>query len=152
LSKTEGNGPSPSLTPNENIANISKFYDVEVKEQKLAQEVIQLQLVVLLIFAVITFAVKGTSQFVLAVLSGGGISVINGALLAWRMSRSTLLSVQNANQQLRHMYFYAAERFLVVVLLLGICIATMKSMSLVILGSFVLGQSILLAARLIIKK
>jgi len=149
LSKTEGNEHASSLTQHENIANISKFYDVGVKEQKVALKVLNLQIVVLLIVAGMTYAMKETSQYVLAVLSGGGISVINGTLLAWRMSRSALLSIQNAQQQLRLMYFYAAERFLVVVLLLAICFVAMKSMPLVVLGSFVLCQAVLLTGRLI---
>ena len=152
MSNPEGNNPSPSLTGNENIANISKFYDVGVKEQDVALKVVNLQVVVLLIVATITYAIKETPQHALAVLSGGGISVMNAALLYWRMSRSALLSVQDANQQLRLMYFYAAERFLVVVLFLGICFALLKTMPLVILGSFVLGQSILLIGRLIFVK
>jgi hypothetical protein len=46
------------------------------------------------------------------------------------------------------MYFYAAERFLVVVVLLGLCMAALKLSPLSLLGGFVMGQAVLLAARL----
>ena len=105
-------------------------------------------MVVALAGAGIAYGMEGTPQFALAVLSGGGVSVVNGALLAWRMSRAALSSVQNAHHQLRLMYFYAAERFLVVVALLGLCMAVLKLTPLAVLGGFVMGQAALLAARL----
>jgi len=107
-----------------------------------------MQIAVTLGIAAIAYGIKGTPQFALAVLSGGGVSVVNGAMLAWRMSRAALSSVQNAHHQLRLMYFYAAERFLVVVMLLGLCMAALKLSPLALLGGFVMGQAVLLAARL----
>ncbi|BCK88917.1 hypothetical protein MIZ01_2723 [Sideroxyarcus emersonii] len=49
------------------------------------------------------------------------------------------------------MYFYAAERFLAVVALLGISLAVLKLSPLAVLSGFVLGQTVLLAARLLMK-
>jgi ATP synthase protein I len=109
-----------------------------------------LQIVVTLIGASIAYSIKGTPQFAIAVLSGGGISVLNGALLAWRMTRETLHPAPEA--QLRLLYFYAAERFLVVVALLGLCIAVLKLLPLALLGGFVMGQAVLPAGRLFLSR
>jgi hypothetical protein len=120
------------LTPPENAAIIAALFDVEaplkieVREKKIAHQVVMLQIVVTLIGASIAYSMKGTPQFAIAVLSGGGISVLNGALLAWRMTRETLHPAPEAHHQLRLLYFYAAERFLVVVVLLCLCIAVLK--------------------------
>lgn len=149
LSKNVGDEPQQCLTPPENAAIIAALFDVEAaKEKKLARQVLRLQMLATLIVAGIAYVLKGTPQFALAVLSGGGISVVNGALLAWRMSRAALTSVQNAHHQLRLMYFYAAERFLVVAVLLLLCMAALKLSPFALLGGFVMGQAVLLAARL----
>jgi hypothetical protein len=90
-------------------------------------------------------------QNAIAVLGGGGISILNGALLAWRMTRAAQRPVHDAHQQLRLMYFYAAERFLAVVVLLGLILVVLKDSPLMVIGGFVLGQATLLAARLLLK-
>jgi len=148
LSKNVGDESTQCLTPPENAAIIAKLFKVEAKEKKIARQVLRLQIMTTLIFAGIAYGLEGTPQFSLAVLSGGGISVVNGALLAWRMSRAALTSVQNAHHQLRLMYFYAAERFLVVTVLLGFFMAVMKLLPLALLSGFVVGQAVLLIARL----
>lgn len=148
MSKNVGDEPQQCLTPPENAAIIAALFDIEAKENKLARQVLGLQVVVTLAITVVAYGIEGTPQFALAVLSGGGVSVVNGAMLAWRMSRAALSSVQNAHHQLRLMYFYAAERFLVVVVLLGLCMVALKLSSLALLGGFVMGQAVLLAARL----
>lgn len=148
MSKNVGDEPQQCLTHPENAAIIAALFDVEAKEKKLARQVLGLQMVATLVVAGIAYGMKGTPQFALAVLSGGGVSVVNGALLAWRMSRAALSSIQNAHHQLRLMYFYAAERFLVVVVLLGLCMATLKLSPLALLGGFVIGQAVLLVGRL----
>jgi len=89
-------------------------------------------------------------QHVVALLSGGGVSVLNGVLLIWRMFRA-MPDAFDVHQQLRLMYFYAAERFLLVVLVLGICLAVMKSALFAVLVGFILGQGALLMARLIFR-
>lgn len=148
MSKSVGDGLQQRLTPPENAAIIAALFNVEAKERKLARQVLGLQMVVTLVISAMAYGAKGTPQFALAVLSGGGVSVVNGAMLAWRMSRAALSSVQNAHHQLRLMYFYAAERFLVVVMLLGLCMVALKLSPLALLGGFVAGQAVLLAARL----
>lgn len=138
------------LTPPENAVIIAALLDVEAEEKKIAHQVILLQLAVTLIGASIAYCIKSSPQIAIAVLSGGGVSIVNAALLAWRMSRAALHPAQEAHQQLRLMYFYAAERFLVVFVLLCICIAVLKLSSLALLGGFVMGQAVLLAGRFIL--
>lgn len=148
MSNSVGDEPQQGLTPPENAAIIAALFDVEAKEKKLARLVLGMQMAATLVAAAIAYGINGTPQFALAVLSGGGVSVVNGAMLAWRMSRAALSSVQNAHHQLRLMYFYAAERFLAVVVLLGLCMVALKLSPLALLGGFVTGQAVLLAARL----
>ncbi len=50
------------------------------------------------------------------------------------------------------MYYYAAERFLAVMVLLGVCMAVLKFSPLAVLGGFVVGQAVMLTARLFLKK
>lgn len=150
MSKEVGDIQQQSLTPSGNAAIIPAFCDAEAKEKKLARQVVGLQFTATLIVAGMAYAMNSVPQLTLAILSGGGVSVINGALLAWRMSRAALTSVQNAHHQLRLMYFYAAERFLVVGVLLGLCIAVLNLFPLAVLGGFVIGQAVLLTARLFI--
>ncbi len=146
------------LTPSEIAAIIPALLDVEEKERKIARQVVWLQIMVTLTAASIAYSTKGAPQFPLAVLSGGGVSVINGAMVAWRMSRSALYPVRDkddfhaAHQQLRLLYFYVAERLLVVVVLLGLCMAVLKLSPPGLLTGFVMGQSTLLVARLLLKK
>jgi len=148
LSKDVGDAQQQCLTPPENAAIIAALFDVEAKEKLIARQVILLQMVVTLIGASIAYSIKGTPQFAIAVLSGGGISVVNGALLAWRMVRAALHPAHEAHHQLRLMYFYAAERFLVVVALLCLCITVLKLTPLALLGGFVMGQAVLPVGRL----
>ncbi len=147
-----GNIQQQSLTPPLNAAIIAALFDAEAKEKRLVRLVIGLQMMVTLVVATIALGMEETPQFILAVLSGGGVSVINGALLAWRMSRAALSPVQDAHHQLKTMYFYAAERFLVVVALLGLCLTVLKLSPSAVLGGFVMGQAVLLAARLFLNK
>lgn len=148
MSKDVGDAQQQCLTPPENAAIINAHFDVEAKEKKIARQVILLQMVVTLIGASIAYSIKGTPQFAIGVLSGGGVAVVNGALLAWRMVRAALHPAHEAHHQLRLMYFYAAERFLVVIVLLCLCIAVLKLSPLALLGGFVMGQAVLPVGRL----
>lgn len=139
------------LTPPLNAAIILALLKAEVQEKKLARKIVGLQVLIILAAAGAAYGWKSSPQYAIAVLGGGGVSVLNGALLAWRMSRAALHSAHDAHQQLRLMYFYAAERFLAVVALLGICLAVLKFSPLSVLGGFVLGQAVLLAGRLLFK-
>jgi F0F1-type ATP synthase assembly protein I len=148
---SEGNTDPGSLTPQLNAGIIRALFKAEVQEKKLARKVVGLQALTVLAAAGVAYGWKGSPQYAIAVLGGGGVSVLNGALLAWRMSRAALHSAQNAHQQLRLMYFYAAERFSVVIALLGICLALLKFSPLAVLCGFVMGQAALLVGRLLIK-
>lgn len=139
------------MTPPINAAIIAALFEAEAKEKKLARKVVWLQMAVTIASAGIAYGTEGTPQFAMAVLSGGAVSVLNGVLLAWRMSRAALASAHDAHLQLRLMYFYAAERFLVVVALLAVCMAALKLSPIPVLGGFVLGQAALLSARLLFR-
>ncbi|MFH2140512.1 MAG: ATP synthase subunit I [Pseudomonadota bacterium] len=139
------------LTPRENAAIIPPLFLAEEQEKKSARQVIWLQMLVTLSAAGAVMAWGSSPQNAIAVLGGGGISILNGALLAWRMSRATQRPVHDALQQLRLMYFYAAERFLAVVVLLGLVLVVLKDSPLMVISGFVLGQATLLAARLLLK-
>lgn len=141
-----------SLTPPLNAAIIPALFKAEAQEKRLARKVLGLQVLVALIATgVVAYGWEGSPQYAIAVFGGGGVSVLNGALLAWRMSRAALYPVQDAHQQLRLMYYCAVERFLAVVISLGICMTVLKLLPLGVLSGFVLGQSVLLAARLLLK-
>lgn len=146
------------LTPPENAAIIVSLFAVEAREKRLARLVVSLQVGVTLIAAGIAYSLNGTPHYALAVFCGGLVSVLNGALLAWRMTRASLHSAHEAHhpsgahRQLRLMYFYAAERFLAVVVLLGLCLAVLGLAPLAVLCGFVMGQAALLAARLFLNK
>jgi len=146
------------LTPPESAPIIATLCAIEAKEKMLARQVVVLQVAMALIAAGIVYSLNGTQQYALAVLCGGWVSALNGTLLAWRMSRLAQHSTHEAyhsggaHRQLRLMYFYAAERFLAVVVLLGLCMAALKLPPLAVLGGFVMGQAVLLAARLFLNR
>lgn len=140
------------MTPNLNAAIIASLLIAEDKEKNLAKEVFWLQVAAILVATGITaYFSKNSQQIAIAVLCGGGVSVLNNALLAWRMTRAAMYSNHDAHQQLRLLYFYAIERFLVVIVLLGICLVIIKFYPLGVMGGFVMGQTVLLLARLILK-
>lgn len=151
MSKEVGDLSQERLTPPENAAIIRALFDAEIKEKRLARRVVGLQLVVVLTVATVAYVIGKTPQYAMAVLSGGAVSVLNGALLAWRMTRAAQASAHDAHLQLRLMYFYAAERFMVVAALLALCMAVLKLSPLAVLGGFVLGQAALLSARLLLR-
>lgn len=146
------------LTPPESTTIIANLFAEEAREKGLARRVAGLQMAVALIVTGIAYGLNGALPNALAVLSGGAVSVLNGALLAWRMSRVASHSAHEAHHpgdahlQLRLLYYYAAERFMVVVALLGVCLVALELSPLAVLGGFVAGQAALLAARLFLKK
>lgn len=152
-----GDAPQQCLTPAENAAIIAALYAAEAREKRAARQAVGLQAVITLLAAGSAVGFGSAAQVALAVLGGGLVSVVNGALLAWRMSRAAVHSARgehsrNANYQLRLMYFYAAERFLVVIVLLGFCMAALKLSPLALLGGFVMGQAVLLLSQLILSR
>jgi ATP synthase protein I len=157
LRETGTENQQQSLTPPENAAIIPAVLGVEAEEIKRTRQVVCLQIVVALAIAGVAYSTEGGPQAALAVLSGASVSVANGMLLAWRMSRSSSGSVNEAHpldaqHQLRRLQFYAAERFLVVAALLGLCLAALKLPQPAVLAGFVTGQAVLMAARVILNK
>jgi hypothetical protein len=141
-----------SLTPPLNAAIIAALFNADEQEIRLAVRILRSQTVVILIATgIAAFSWKSSPQYAIAVLGGGGVSILNGALLTWRMTRVLMYPNQDAHQQLRLLYFYAAERFLAVVAFLGICLVVLKLSPVAVLSGFVLGQAVLLIARLILK-
>ena len=108
---SEGYTDPGNLTPQLNAGIIRALFKAEVQEKKLARKVVGLQVLIILAAAGVVYGWKGSPQYAIAVLGGGSVSVLNGALLAWRMSRAALHSSQDAHQQLRLMYFFAANVF-----------------------------------------
>lgn len=150
LTKKLDNKPQQRLTPPDNVAMMATLTDDEAKEKKRAWQTIVLQLLLVMFVAGIVSNLNGTPQFVVAVLSGGGVSLLNGALLAWRISRASKQPTHDAQLQLRLLYFYAAERFVVVIALLGGIMLTLGLPMAGILAGFVAGQAGLFAARLVL--
>jgi ATP synthase protein I len=157
LSKDTANFQQHCLTPPENAAIIDRLYDVDLKEIKLARQVIWLQIAITMVGASLAYDMREAPQTIIAVLCGGMIATVNGAMLAWKMSRSAL-PAQNledpraAQQQLRFLYLAAAERYLAVTALLGLCMLALKLTPLALLGGFVLGQATLIVARLLLNR
>jgi len=152
LSVADADKVRQSLTPPLNAAIIAALFSAEEQEKRLAVKVLGLQaLVILGASGIAALSWKSSPQYAIAVLGGGGVSILNGALLTWRMTRGAPNPDQDLHQQLRLLYFYAAERFLAVVAFLGICLAVLKLSPMAVLCGFVLGQAVLLIARLILK-
>lgn len=152
MNENAGEKPQGRLTPQVNAAMIAALFNAMAKEEKQARRIVFWQIATALVVSGIAYGMGNTPQVAIAVLSGGVVSVLNGALLAWRMSKVTSSSAHDAHFQLRLLYFYAAERFLVVVALLGLCMAVLKLLPLGVLGGFVTGQTVLMAARLLLNR
>ena len=152
------------MTPPENAAIIPAVLGIELEETKKTRQVVGLQIAVTLTVAGAALIKDDGLQLALAVLCGGSVSVANGVLLAWRLSRSSSCSVneahsldvqhqlRDAQHQLRRLYFYVAERFLVVATLLALCLVLLKDRQLAVLAGFVSGQLVLIVARVFLNK
>lgn len=123
---------------------------LEAKEKIIARRVVLLQILATILGAGVFCSSGGNSSVALAFLCGGGVSVANGALLAWRMCRTAANKVIDAHYQLRLMYFYAVERFLMVVVLLGLCMVSLRLPHLAVLVGFVAIQMLLPIGRWIL--
>jgi len=152
LSKEAAEVQQPGLTHPENADTIPALLHVDAEEKQIAQRVVVVQLAVTLVVSGIAYIFKSSPQLAIALLTGGAVSVFNGAQLAWRMSRSAQQLSLEAHHQLRLMYFYAIERFLMVVMLLGLSMVVLKLMPLAVLGGFVIGQAALIVARLFLSR
>ncbi len=145
-----GEEPQECLTPPLNAAIIAALAEAEAQEKQQIRRVTGVQLLVSVLAGSAALGIGATPQLAIAVLIGGGVSVLNGAMMAWRMSRAKSRSAHDAHLQLRLLYFYAAERFFLVVVSLGLAMAILK-LPLAVLGGFVLGQAAMLVARLFLR-
>lgn len=151
--------PSPNekqgrLTPAENKAIIRSLFEADTEEKKLAYRIVWFQLLFAVSSSFATYDYSGQLQTAITVLSGGMVSVVNGGMLAWRMNRPDLLKTcdkrdpRTIHRHLRLLYFYAAERFAVVIVLLALCLVKLKLQPLALLGGFIFVQATIMAARL----
>lgn len=136
-----------SLTPQVKAAIIAPLKESIAQEKRQIGRLIASQLILVSVIAGMCHGLGATPQFSMAVLIGGGVSILNSLILAWRMARSTGRTTHDAQLQLRLMFFFAAERFLLVMLLLGLVMAVIKY-PLAALGGFVSGQAVMILARL----
>ena len=135
------------LTPRENAAIIPPPDVVPAQEKEKNRQLITLQLVVVSAIAAGCLGYGATPQETMAVWCGGGISAFNSWLIAWRMNRANNQALRNAQLQLRLLFFFAAERFLLVMLMLGL-LMTVSHRPLAVLSGFVAGQAVMILARL----
>ena len=135
------------LTPRENAAIIPPPDVVPAQEKEKNRQLITLQLVVVSAIAAGCLGYGATPQETMAVWCGGGISALNSWLIAWRMNRANNQALRNAQLQLRLLFFFAAERFLLVMLMLGL-LMTVSHRPLAVLSGFVAGQAVMILARL----
>ena len=135
------------LTPRENAAIIPPPDVVPAQEKEKNRQLITLQLVVVSAIAAGCLGYGATPQETMAVWCGGGISALNSWLIAWRMNRANNQALRNAQLQLRLLFFFAAERFLLVMLMLGL-LRTVSHRPLAVLSGFVAGQAVMILARL----
>jgi len=120
------------LTPRENAAIIPPPDVVPAQEKEKNRQLITLQLV-------------AVSAIATGYLGYG--SIFNSLLIAWRMKRANSQALRNAQLQLRLLFFFAAERFLLVMLMLGL-LMTVSHRPLAVLSGFVAGQAVMILARL----
>ncbi|MDX8385783.1 MAG: ATP synthase subunit I [Gallionella sp.] len=141
-----------SLTEDGKADTIPSLLTIQAQEKIKAWQVVWLQIASILIVSGVIYVVTNTQESVYAVLSGGATSICNGILLAWRMMPTTRHLSQDAHQQLWLIYFYAIERYLLIVVLLGVCFVVLKFAPLLILSGFVIGQFVLLVTWLFVGK
>lgn len=128
------------------------LFNTDSQEKTLAGKVIWFQIIITLVASGAANSWESSQQYAIPILGGGGVSVLIGVLLAWRMNRRFPHPANDARQQLTQMYFYAAERFLAVIALLGICLIVLKLSPLAVVIGFVLGQIALVMGWLFIEK
>jgi ATP synthase protein I len=80
---------------------------------------------------------KGTA---LAVIYGGGVAIVNAALLLWRWHRGTRVFHCDAGKHLRSFYRSFLERFFVVTILLAAGFAFIGDNPMALLAGFMVGQ------------
>lgn len=136
-----------SLTPQAKAAIIAPLKQSAAQEKQQTGRLIATQFSLICAMSILSYGFSVAPKICLALWSGGGISILNSCLLAWRMSRADKHAPLDAQQQLRLLFFYAAERFLLVMLLLALAMA-LSRLPLAVIGGFVAGQAVMIITRL----
>lgn len=147
LDNDESDSRCQSLTPQEIAVIMPELLRDEANENKKARKIAWMQFVMTLVSAGATYGATGSKQLAIAVVWGGLISVTNSAILAWRMGHSTVQTALSPQYQVRLLYFYAAERFVVVVALLCLCMAALRLSPSGLIGGFLVIQGLQLIGR-----
>jgi len=77
---SEGYADPENLTPQLNAVSSARFSKPSPRK-RLARKIVGLQALTVLAAAGVAYGWKGSPQYAIAVLGGGGVSVLNGALL-----------------------------------------------------------------------
>lgn len=89
----------------------------------------------------------------LSAATGAAIAFVNTGLIAWRMRHAAKSAGEReAHHTLKQIYRWALERYVIVAALLAAGLGGWKLMPLGLLGGFILGQAIWLAAPLMTKE
>ena len=94
------------LTPRENAAIIPPPDIVPAQEKEKNRQLITLQLVAVSAIAAGCLGYGATPQESIAVWGGGGVSIFNSWLIAWRIKRANRQALRNAQLQLRLLFFF----------------------------------------------
>ena len=146
------------LTPLAIAANMPALYEGLEREKQIARRVVQFQMLSALLAFVISYYAFESITVAISLFCGATVSLVNGTLLAFRMTGSDkakkqyCLDFNDAGLQLRKLYFFAVERFIVVVTLLSLCMVILKVTALAVLSGFVLGQVTLFTAQILLSR
>lgn len=102
--------------------------------------------------AILSAGLFGGIGMALAAAYGGGVSVVNTALLWWRWHRGTRAYHCDAGKHLRSFYRSALERFFVVVIMLAGGFAWIGDHPVAMLVGFLVGQMAWMLASLTLRE
>ncbi|MBT8116662.1 MAG: ATP synthase subunit I [Gammaproteobacteria bacterium] len=102
-----------------------------------------LQLTLILVTSVLFYWWNGAGAAV-ATLFGGGIAMVNVALLLWRRTRAERGRAMSAGESMRLLYRSALERFIAVIALFALGMGVLKLYAPALLTGFIVGQLALL--------
>jgi len=105
------------------------------------------QVFVVLVVAGIYTGLVGAASALGAVF-GGGISIVNGLLLFWRLNRSGKYPHGDPGRHLGSFFAMAIERFLVVAVLFAMGMGALKLVPLPLMLGFIAGQVALVTSGL----
>jgi ATP synthase protein I len=102
-----------------------------------------LQLTLVMVTTVLFYLWSGAGAAV-STLFGGGIAMVNMALLLWRRERAERGRAMSAGESIRLLYRSALERFIAVIALFALGMGVLKLYAPALLTGFVVGQLALL--------